>query len=521
MALLGGARRQLDHADEVALVLLGQEASRQAHEQPGDAEQDGTVYGQPAARPRNHVRDAGLVAADAGAEDAVEEAEEAGGRQQLFARRVLEQRRAHGRRQGQRHEGREDHGQHQRHGELAVDGAYRTAEESHGHEHGAQHQGDADHCGIDLAHGLDGRLAWRQALGGHDPLDVLDHHDRIVHDDADGQHHREQRQHVDREAEGVEAGQRAHQGYRHDDSRDDRDAQVFQEQVHHQEDQDHRLGQRLDHFGNRDLDEAAGVVGNLPGNALGKVLLQFRHASLDGLGDIQGVAVGSNAHGDGGGRLAVDAGEDVVVLGAEFDARDVPDPQRRAVGLGADDDVAEFLWGLQAAAGDDDGIEFLAGGSRHLAQLAGGELDVLGAHGADHVIGRQVVGVQFFRLEPEAHRVFGAEQDGLADALHAPDRVEHVGGGIAAQGHVVVSLVRRVEGDEQQVVALGLGHRHPQAAHVLGQARLDPLVAVLGLHRGGIDVGARFERQRQRARTEFRGCLHVQEMLDAVHLLFD
>ena len=37
----------------------------------------------------------------------------------------------------------------------------------------------------------------RQAFLGHDALDVLDHHDRVVDDDADRQHHAEQRQLVD------------------------------------------------------------------------------------------------------------------------------------------------------------------------------------------------------------------------------------------------------------------------------------------------------------------------------------
>ena len=34
----------------------------------------------------------------------------------------------------------------------------------------------------------------------HQALDVFDHHDGIVHQDADGQHHAKHRQHVDGEA---------------------------------------------------------------------------------------------------------------------------------------------------------------------------------------------------------------------------------------------------------------------------------------------------------------------------------
>ena len=48
----------------------------------------------------------------------------------------------------------------------------------------------------DLAHGLSGGGLRRQPLAGHDALDVLDHHDGVVDDDADGQHHAEHGQHV-------------------------------------------------------------------------------------------------------------------------------------------------------------------------------------------------------------------------------------------------------------------------------------------------------------------------------------
>ena len=51
------------------------------------------------------------------------------------------------------------------------------------------------------AHRLARRLARRQPFLGHDALDVLDHHDRVVDQDADREHHREHRQHVDREAQ--------------------------------------------------------------------------------------------------------------------------------------------------------------------------------------------------------------------------------------------------------------------------------------------------------------------------------
>ncbi len=60
--------------------------------------------------------------------------------------------------------------------------------------------GDADQCAGDLLHRFARGLLGRQAFLDHEPLDVLDHHDRIVDQQADGQHHGEHGQHVDREA---------------------------------------------------------------------------------------------------------------------------------------------------------------------------------------------------------------------------------------------------------------------------------------------------------------------------------
>ena len=54
---------------------------------------------------------------------------------------------------------------------------------------GDQHQRDADDGAGDLGHRLARGLARRQPFLGHDALDVLDHHDRVVDENADGEHH--------------------------------------------------------------------------------------------------------------------------------------------------------------------------------------------------------------------------------------------------------------------------------------------------------------------------------------------
>ena len=58
-------------------------------------------------------------------------------------------------------------------------------------------------------------VARRQMLLVHDALDVLEHDDRVVHHDADGEHHAEERERIDRVAQQIEAGEGADQRYRH------------------------------------------------------------------------------------------------------------------------------------------------------------------------------------------------------------------------------------------------------------------------------------------------------------------
>ena len=79
------------------------------------------------------------------------------------------------------------------------------------------------------------------------PEDVLQHHDRVVDDEPDRQHHRQQRQRVDREAEHVHERERADQRHRDRHERDDRRAQASQEEEDHQHDEQDRLADRLEH----------------------------------------------------------------------------------------------------------------------------------------------------------------------------------------------------------------------------------------------------------------------------------
>src|SRR5690606_10976281 len=190
-AVGAGAGGQFDVAYYVALVFLGQERRGQAQVEPAQQYHQQQEEQHHAAALVQNARDPVLVAGGGGVELAVEPAEEALLGFGMALGHRLENGGAQRGREGQRQEGREENGHGHRHRELAVDDAHGPAHESQRQEHRDQHQRDPDDGAADLRHGSLGGLFGRQAFGGHDALDVLDHHDGVVDEDPDRQHHGE------------------------------------------------------------------------------------------------------------------------------------------------------------------------------------------------------------------------------------------------------------------------------------------------------------------------------------------
>ena len=288
----------------------------------------------------------------------------------------LEQHRGQRRRQRQRVEGRDHRRDGDRQRELAVELAGQTADERHRHEHRAQHQRDGDDRAADLAHRRLGGLAWRQAFGDV-ALDVLDHHDGIVDDDADGQHQAEQRQRVDGEAEGQQHREGADDRDRHGDQRNDRGAPGLQEQDDHQHDQRDGFEQGVHHRLDRLAHEHRRVVDDPVVHALREILLELLH----GLAHRRRTArarwrPGAWKIGMASDGLVVEQAAHAVGLRAELDARDVAQAHDLAVVAGLDDDVAELLLVGEAARGVERDLELGVGRGRR-ADLAGRHLHVL------------------------------------------------------------------------------------------------------------------------------------------------
>src|SRR5580704_11854401 len=91
-------------------------------------------------------------------------------------------------------------------------------------------------------------------------LHVLDHHDRVVDHDADGENQAEQRQIVEREPERRHEEERADERHRYRYDRNDGGTPGLQKQDDHEHDEDDRLADGLDHGVDRLLDELGRIV---------------------------------------------------------------------------------------------------------------------------------------------------------------------------------------------------------------------------------------------------------------------
>ena len=123
----------------------------------------------------------------------------------------------------------------------------------------------------------------------------------------------------------------------------------------------------------------------------------------------------------------------------------------RAVCAGLDDDVLELADFGQASGGAHAELVHLICRRRLRADRAGGDLHVLLAQRVGHVAGRQAAAGQPVRIEPQPHREAAlAEDDDVADARHALQRVADVAIEVVADEQRVVAVVVGVEADARR-----------------------------------------------------------------------
>ena len=425
------SRRQASLKQDEALIFGRQKATRQAHEQYGQQQHRQRVNAKVPPAPVNHRGHPAVIAVAHTLEGAIEPRLAAGHSGSEPGHPAREPPRlagfGFGRRRAQQGAGqrrtedqRDQHGQHHRRNDrqrkLAVDHPGRAAEKGHRQDHGRKHQRDRHQRDLDFLHGLDRRFVRRHArVLVHQPLDVLDHHDRIVDQQADRQHEAEQGQRVDREARQIEHPER------HD-----------------------RLDQRFDHFGDGELDESRGVVDVVVFDPVGKSAAEFADFGLDQFRSAQRICPRRQRDRQPGCRVTVEAADRRIAFRSHFDPGDVLELDGRAVRQGLDHDLGELLGRLQPALRGHRGVQHLPRRRGKPAHFACCHFGILGRQRRHDVAGHQRDRCEPLRVEPDPHRMRRAEHADIADPGHPRQRILNVGRqivrdiGIAAlAGHVV------------------------------------------------------------------------------------
>jgi hypothetical protein len=251
--------------------------------------------------------------------------------------------------------------------------------------------------------------------------DVLDHHDGVVDQDADGERERQRRHHVEREAHRLDEGERADDRRRQRERADERRAPVAQEQEDDR-DRQHRAEQQIElHRLDRGADVLGVVDQHLDARAGRRQLLERGQRLVHGVGNHDGVGVGLFAQDDGDRTLAVDLGHRALLFEPVFDLGQVAHADDGAV-LGGDDDVRELLHGRGLSVRAHDQL-FAAARDATARQV-----DALRTERIRHVHDRQAVRAQLVRLNPHVRfALAAADQLELTDAVDALEpRLEHV-----------------------------------------------------------------------------------------------
>ncbi len=174
------------------------------------------------------------------------------------------------------------------------------------------------------------------------PVDVLDHDDRVVDDQTDRQHQRQEGQQIDREAEGQHHHQGADERHRDCDGRDHHRAQRAKEDEHDDDHDQHGFSQAADHLVDRAVHEIRRIVDHRRLETLRQLRLDFGQRVVHSLDDRQEIGGRRDLDTDIDRVLAVEGDAGVVSIGAERHVGDVLQPDIGAVRL-LDDQVAELV----------------------------------------------------------------------------------------------------------------------------------------------------------------------------------
>ncbi|MNO62032.1 hypothetical protein D3C76_526980 [compost metagenome] len=299
---------------------------------------------------------------------------------------------AHHGRQGQGYDAGDEHGPRQGQRELLEQGACDAPHQGDGRVHRSQGHRHGDDRHGDLP-GTDDGGPERFFPLLDVAVDVLQHHDGVIHHQTDGEHHGEQCHQVYRETEHVHHHHHADEAQRDCDDRDDDRPEGAEEQGDDHQYDGGRFQYGLDDLVDGLVDGDGGVIQDVDLHGARHVALQARQQLQHIVGDVDGVGGRCGIDGKYHGLAAVGAGAiDVVALlqrhlgdVGEADHLAIPGRYHQTLELVG---IADLGLGIAVEQGE------IAGG------LTGGRLIVVAVEHSHHVAGGQVEGGHLGRIQP-------------------------------------------------------------------------------------------------------------------------
>ena len=240
-----------------------------------------------------------------------------------------------------RHQGQGDRrGDHDRRGErdreFMEQPSSHVAHEQQRNQHRDQGDGQRDDGEADLSRAAQRRL--HRLFAAFDIAgDVLDHHNRVVDDEAGRDRERHEREIVEAESQQIHDAETADQGQRRGEAGDERRREGAQKNEDHENDENDREAKLEFHVGDGGANRRGAIVDDIEFDRGRKVRLNLRQEPLDVVRDLNhiGARLALNVQNDR--RRAVAPGREKSVLGPLDDVGYVGQTHRIAVAIGDED----------------------------------------------------------------------------------------------------------------------------------------------------------------------------------------